>query len=367
MRKEDKLRPYRVDFFDIKEMKDNDLALVRSQIVRAVTADDAVYEILDKPDSGDGYPSLVLIRAYRFYKTLTHKKDVFKAVEDLFSANRAVKVMEQVEAYRAKRKASFMSNEAYGSPSVSAPGHVTRYSDSSLYDEVCVNCGATDAQAGGLNQPCPAAPQPAVSKLVQLLAEVRKHPSGSPEQKQAITEYLTALDAEPTEAITENLKALDAEPEGVIADVLKALGPEPTTGPDSPATKAVVADMQGMVAHDAHEQAMDTFVPTSVPEGKHFTLTPVPMEQHDMLVPSAEGCTQCETAGRAPTSWTLGLGGPVVETPSEPDQAVGSAGRPPDVLPACDAGDGNPLLMKVAAFATIAILVITGLLYILRR
>lgn len=34
------------------------------------------------------------------------------------------------------------------------PSHVTRYSDSSLYDEVCVNCGATD-RGGKLAEPCP--------------------------------------------------------------------------------------------------------------------------------------------------------------------------------------------------------------------
>jgi len=34
--------------------------------------------------------------------------------------------------------------------------HETRLSDSSRYDEVCVNCGATDARGDDrLNQPCP--------------------------------------------------------------------------------------------------------------------------------------------------------------------------------------------------------------------
>ena len=35
-------------------------------------------------------------------------------------------------------------------------GHVTRFSDSSLYDEVCINCGATDAYGGRLDRKCPA-------------------------------------------------------------------------------------------------------------------------------------------------------------------------------------------------------------------
>jgi hypothetical protein len=35
-------------------------------------------------------------------------------------------------------------------------GHVTRYSDSSLYDEICVNCGAIDrGRHPNLSDPCP--------------------------------------------------------------------------------------------------------------------------------------------------------------------------------------------------------------------
>lgn len=40
-------------------------------------------------------------------------------------------------------------------------GHVTRYSDSSLYDEVCVLCGATDARGDDrLERKCPNAKIP---------------------------------------------------------------------------------------------------------------------------------------------------------------------------------------------------------------
>jgi len=41
------------------------------------------------------------------------------------------------------------------------PSHKTRYSDSSLYDEVCVYCGATDTLRswGELANPCPNAPK----------------------------------------------------------------------------------------------------------------------------------------------------------------------------------------------------------------
>src|SRR5271163_4962363 len=98
-RKEDKLRPYRVDYFDIEEMKDNDLALVKSVIVRAVTATEAIYH------NSIAQEGRIIIRSARFYKTLTHKKDIYKAVEDLFSANKAITIMEAVEAYRAKKVA----------------------------------------------------------------------------------------------------------------------------------------------------------------------------------------------------------------------------------------------------------------------
>src|SRR5277367_5217252 len=101
-RKEDKLRPYRVDYFDIEEMRENDLALIRSGIVRAVTSTEAVSRVLETRHTPE---NRVIIRSFRFYKNLTHKKDVFKAVEDLFSANKAVTVMEAVEAYRAAQAA----------------------------------------------------------------------------------------------------------------------------------------------------------------------------------------------------------------------------------------------------------------------
>src|SRR5271157_1939295 len=105
MRKEDKLRPYRVDYFEIDEMRENDQALVRSEIVRAVTAFEAANNVLGVTRDVSGLmtlplPGRVIVRAARYYRNLVHKKDVYKAVEDLFSANKAVKVMEQVEAFR---------------------------------------------------------------------------------------------------------------------------------------------------------------------------------------------------------------------------------------------------------------------------
>jgi hypothetical protein len=326
-RKVDKLRPYRVDYFDIKEMKDNDVALVRSVVVRAVTAERAENLVqfnysasvkVGTPDNGR-----IIIRAYRYYKKLgTRKKDVYKAVEDLFSANKAIEVMEKVELYRDQKQ---LTDPATNN------GHTTRFSDSSLYDEVCTKCGATDT-SGQLDQPCPvSALQPITSR--QLLAEVRKHPNGSPEQKAAIIEYLKALDAEPTETITENLKALDAEPVELITEVLKAL--EPTTGPDSLATKTVVADLNGMLTHDAHEQAMDTFVPDNVPEGKTFpdpTNTAPVTPFTPFTSPSASEPSECYCSFAFPPKdeeYKKHLVEFHHQTLIEPDQAVGSAGRPP--------------------------------------
>ena len=47
--------------------------------------------------------------------------------------------------------------------------HKTRYSDSSLYDEVCEVCGATDSN-GDLNGPCPGPQGDRKAELTELLA-----------------------------------------------------------------------------------------------------------------------------------------------------------------------------------------------------
>ena len=96
-RKEDKLRPYRVDYFNVAEMKDVDQALVLSTVVRAVTAAEAAGRVLTDNDS----PPIFLIRSHRFYQQLGPRvKDVYVPVEDLFTAKQAIDVMEQVEFWR---------------------------------------------------------------------------------------------------------------------------------------------------------------------------------------------------------------------------------------------------------------------------
>jgi hypothetical protein len=299
-RKEDKLRPYRVDFFDISEMKENDLALVKSIIVRAVTAAEAIYH------DNVAQEGRIIIRAYRFYTPLgERKKLVYKAIEDLFTANKAIKIMAAVEAYRAKPAAPVAapvppppSPVVIPAP-VPAPGeHVTRMSDSSLYDEVCVHCGATDT-SGKLEDPCPATHTPTWSGGLQI----------------------------------------------------------PVSGPDSPATVAVVKDLNGMISHDAHEQTMDTFVPDGVPVGKR--------------IPD-------------PTN-SAGIASFVdPEDLIEPGQAVGSAGRPRIPhwegcacavceTPANDPGAPNveggllgnaPLWAKLTAFG-VTLLIVLGIIRLL--
>jgi hypothetical protein len=102
-RKENKLRPYRVDYFDIPEMQ-KDRALVKSVVIRAVTAQQAKNGVLwDDPTlSGNGAftEGRIIIRAYRFYKNTPASKEVLKPVEDLFTVNKAIEVMEVVEKYR---------------------------------------------------------------------------------------------------------------------------------------------------------------------------------------------------------------------------------------------------------------------------
>ena len=101
-RKADKLRPYRVDYFDILEMK-KDRALVRSVVVRAVTAQEARDRVLhgigeDAPPT-PGVLGRIIIRSHRYYKNAP-TKEVLKPVEDLFTVNKAVEVMEVVEKFR---------------------------------------------------------------------------------------------------------------------------------------------------------------------------------------------------------------------------------------------------------------------------
>jgi hypothetical protein len=55
------------------------------------------------------------------------------------------------------------------------PSHVTRSSDSSYYDEVCIHCGDTDIVPGGwgkLSNECPAEPEQ--HRVARLLGASRE-------------------------------------------------------------------------------------------------------------------------------------------------------------------------------------------------
>ena len=63
------------------------------------------------------------------------------------------------------------------------PSHVTRISDASSFDEVCINCGATDITGGGwgaLANPCPKASitqqtMTDAEKLREIANDIQKH------------------------------------------------------------------------------------------------------------------------------------------------------------------------------------------------
>lgn len=86
------------------------------------------------------------------------------------------------------------------------PSHQTRYSDSSLYDEVCTLCGATDARGSDLlYQPCsasarapavldpavPAAEEDPVDRAIAVLDGYRSGVITDP--KTALARILAAL------------------------------------------------------------------------------------------------------------------------------------------------------------------------------
>jgi len=104
MAKKGKLRPFRVDYFDVQEMTEGDLALVRSKIVRAVTKAGAKGELMLERQQEPSAPlqSRFIINCERFYRQLSDepKKKVYKSVESLLGEKKALKVMDAVEAFR---------------------------------------------------------------------------------------------------------------------------------------------------------------------------------------------------------------------------------------------------------------------------
>jgi hypothetical protein len=306
-RKEDKLRPYRIDYFDIDEMKDVDLALIRSTVVRAVTSDLAI----DQFASSAPATGRIVVRCHRFYKKLgAHKKDVYKAIEDLYAPKAAAQMMDIIEGFRQDQAQTAAG--LFDAPDTT--GHVTRMSDSSLYDEVCIHCGATDA-SGKLNEPCPsnmgdgivsealehynammadhATPDPAYG--VQK-ATFYKNSSGTTVQTPPITPCHCSF-------------AFPMSSEAMVLHMQTFHNVPPTSGPDSPPTKAVVADLQGMLAHDAHEQIMDKVVVDSTDaEGRRFPTPANTLEHGDDIAAAVSGTNPFQTPAPADFVPTTGCG-----------------------------------------------------------
>ena len=98
-RKVNKLRPYRVDYFLHDEML-LDKALVRSVVVRAVTADGAKSKVgCSSVNTGLPGDNFTVIRAYRFYKKLTAEpiRKTYIAIDKLLPVKRAIEVMTEIE------------------------------------------------------------------------------------------------------------------------------------------------------------------------------------------------------------------------------------------------------------------------------
>jgi len=145
-RKQDKQRPYRIDYFIHDEML-KDRALVRSIVIRDVTADDAEQKLAQHL----GFDrTFTVIRSYRFYKKLTAepKKKVYKAVDELLSAKKAIEVMTEIENRKApivirpedlqkeERVAKVMDAIAAVDPTTLPPDHPEHVCSDECYDIV---------------------------------------------------------------------------------------------------------------------------------------------------------------------------------------------------------------------------------------
>ena len=218
-RKEDKLRPYRVDYFEIDQMREPDFALVKSTIVRCVTAAEAADAVIKEGIFGGQLtpPRTIIIRAYRYYKQLgTRRKDVFKAIEDLFTANKAADVMTQIDKYRAY-----------------AADQKTRARQAELEAAQCPY--GYPAGGNGTAHEC------AIHKYTDY--------TPTPQSEQQKVDVFETTDQ----------NAIDKIDVPVIS------------GPNSPATQDVMKDYKGFFEHDEHEQIIDQVVVNSTDaEGRRY-------------------------------------------------------------------------------------------------
>jgi hypothetical protein len=94
-RKENKARPYRVDFINAVEVQYGK-AQVHSAIVRAVTAGEAKEGMVTVKEHMAGV-HYIPIKAYRFYKKLPQESSDFVAIAALFPGKRAAAVTAEVQ------------------------------------------------------------------------------------------------------------------------------------------------------------------------------------------------------------------------------------------------------------------------------
>ena len=342
IRKDNKSRPYRVDFFNWDEMQ-NDMALVRSTVLRTCTAREAKDIVMGAPVpmnnkvlskiSYAGHPWRSIIRAYRFYRKLADEpiRKTYVAVENLFPGKKAVDVMEYIAANKGKQGSRPTASATVMTPAPVVPNIVPGvWTDAELNDPetwkgICDNetLDMVDERVSALKNWAIEAitgvkrsPHQQITveetamlqsgmytdangkimlftlpkELEQLLEVELRNLMADVDTDDVLNTIATAEAAEkrcyaggdlsvgdvtstisfhipqpdlstlcPSTFSPDVVKAYSVEaqfPDGVIAE------PEPpTTGPDSPATKAVVKDLNGMLSEDKHEHIMDTFVP----------------------------------------------------------------------------------------------------------
>lgn len=192
MAKATKIRPYRIDYFDLDQVQ-GDRTPVNSMLIQAPTSAEAREMALTFI-----YPEdhRFIVRAYRFYKKLPKQSETLFAIEDLFTGAKAVEVMERIEK--------------------------------SLANKVALNF--TNVQVPLLTPP----PPPPFNVETVPPASVLSFATPPPAELQVPTEKFPPMPKDlfiSYPAANLGLRSLDS------ADA-------PTTGPDSPATRAVIADLK---------------------------------------------------------------------------------------------------------------------------
>src|ERR1700677_4434893 len=88
-RQTDKLRPYRIDYFEHAEMQGAKI-LIHSVVVRSTTSDEARKSVSDAGGR-------TIIRAFRFYDKLGRDRKQYISLKKLFSKKRVAEIMKDIE------------------------------------------------------------------------------------------------------------------------------------------------------------------------------------------------------------------------------------------------------------------------------